>query len=131
MIERVSKATPPPSGRKPGLNIAPRQVSGLKEKLKAYHRQFGRLFRRKEQRYWALKYMEGQMLQIERKAIEPMAQAVEGGNIQAMQQFISQGAWSDTAVIRTHQARVAHTLGHSNGVLILDGCDFPNKATTR
>ncbi|MCL5951297.1 MAG: hypothetical protein M1132_06175, partial [Chloroflexi bacterium] len=69
MIVRVSKATPPPSGRKPGLNLAPRQVSGLKQKLVAYHRQYASAFQRKEQRFWALKYMEGQMLEIERKSI--------------------------------------------------------------
>lgn len=125
MIVRVSKATPPPSGRKPGLNLAPRQVSGLKQKLVAYHRQYASAFQRKEQRFWALKYMEGQMLEIERKSIEPMAQALEDGNIQAMQQFVSQGAWSDAEVIRRHQTRVAETLGRPNGVLILDGCDYP------
>ncbi len=127
MIERVASATPPPSGRKPGLNIAPRQVRGLQQKLKAYHQRFAEGFRRKEQRQWSLKYMQGQMLELKRKSIEPMAQALEDGNIQAMQQFISEGAWDDAAVIETHQARVAETLGRPDGMLILDGCDFPKQ----
>jgi SRSO17 transposase len=124
---RVSKTTPPPSGRKPGLNLAQRQMKGLKQKLVAYHREYADVFHRKEQRCWALKYLEGQMLDVQRKSIEPMAQAVEGGNIQAMQQFVSQGAWSDAKLIRRHQTRVAQTLGHRNGVLILDGCDYPKQ----
>jgi SRSO17 transposase len=127
LIERVSKATPPPSGRKPGLNLAPRQVTGLKQKLVAYQRHYADVFQRKEQRSWALKYSEGQMLDLERKSIEPMAQALEDGNIQAMQQFVSQGAWSDADMIRRHQIRVADTLGRRNGVLILDGCDYPKQ----
>ncbi len=127
MIERAASATPPPSGRKPGLNIAPRQVRGLEQKLRAYHRQFAGRFRRKEQRQWSLKYMQGQMLDLPHKSIEPMAQAVDDGNIQAVQQFISAGAWSDTEVIQAHQARVAQTLGRANGVLIVDGCDFPKQ----
>ncbi len=127
MIERIASATPPPSGRKPGLNIAPRQVRGLQRKLKAYHQRFAEGFRRKEQRRWSLKYMQGQMLEIKRKSIEPMAQALDDGNIQALQQFISEGAWSDTEVLQAHQARVADTLGRPNGVLILDGCDFPKQ----
>jgi SRSO17 transposase len=127
LIERVAKATPPPSGRKPNLNIAPRQVRGLEQKLRAYHQQFASRFRRKEQRRWSLKYMQGQMLDLSHKSVEPMAQAVAEGNIQAMQQFISAGAWSDSEVIREHQARVADTLGRPNGVLILDGCDFPKQ----
>lgn len=102
-------------------------MSGLKQKLVAYHRKYASLFRRKEQRFWALKYMEGQMLELERKSIEPMAQALEEGNIQAMQQFVSQGAWSDRDLVCAHQARVAETLGRPNGVLILDGCDFPKQ----
>jgi SRSO17 transposase len=127
LIARVSKATPPPSGRKPGHNLAPRQVKGLKQKLVAYHRDYADVFHRKEQRVWALKYLEGQMLDLQRKSIEPMAQTLEGGNIQAMQQFVSQGAWSDAELIRRHQTRVAHTLGRRNGVLILDGCDYPKQ----
>ena len=127
MIERVARATPPPSGRSPRLNIAPRQVSGLKNELIAYHRQFARLFRRKEQRVWSLKYLQGQMLDLERKSIEPMATALDGGNVQALQQSIGVGAWSDAEVIREHQARVAQTLGRPQGVVILDGCDFPKQ----
>jgi SRSO17 transposase len=127
VIVRVSKAIPPPSGRKPGLNLAPRQVKGLKQQLVAYHRHFADVFQRKEQRCWALKYLEGQMLDLQRKSIEPMALAVEGGNVQAMQQFVSQGAWSDAELIRRHQTRVAQTLGRRNGVLILDGCDYPKQ----
>lgn len=67
------------------------------------------------------------MLDLDRKSIEPMARAVEGGNVQALQHFISAGAWSDAAVIGVHQARVAETLGQPDGVLILDGCDFPKQ----
>ncbi len=56
-----------------------------------------------------------------------MASAVEGGNIQALQQFVGLGAWSDAQVIRTHQTRVARRLGRPEGVLLLDGCDLPKQ----
>ena len=102
-------------------------MAGLNQELEAYHRQFARLFKRREQRQWSQKYMEGQMLDLERKSIEPMASALEEGNVQAMQQFISAGAWSDAEVIPVHQANVAATLGRADGVLILDGCDFPKQ----
>lgn len=127
MIGHVSIAPLAPSGRKPGLNLAPRDVSGLEQKLEAYHRTFAGLFKRQEQRHWAHKYLEGQMLELERKAIEPMAHALDEGNVQAMQQFISAGAWSDTEVLAVHQAEVAATLGRPDAVLILDGCDFPKQ----
>ena len=40
-----------------------------------------------------------------------MALAVEGGNVQAMQQFIGVGGWDDEAVLARHQQLVAETLG--------------------
>src|SRR5690606_22357940 len=114
-------------GRAPVLNIAPRDVEGLGDELDRYHGHFADGFVRSEQRHWALKYSQGQMLDLERKSIEPMAVAVQGGNIQAMQQFISQGSWSDATVLALHRSAVAETLGRADGVLILDGCDFPKQ----
>ncbi|MBM3131320.1 MAG: transposase, partial [Chloroflexi bacterium] len=77
---RVSIATPPPSARAPRFNLAPRDVANLLKELKAFHKTFSPHFQRKEQQHWSLKYMQGQMLKIERKAIEPMARALDGGN---------------------------------------------------
>ena len=125
--QRISRATPPPSGRKPKLNIASRQINGLVKQLEKYHKVFARLFHRPEQRQWALKYMQGQMLDIERKSIEPMARALDDGDVQAMQQFTSASPWDDAAILRVHQQEVATTLGEADGVLIVDGCDFPKQ----
>lgn len=127
MTVRIGRALPPPSGRVPVLNIAPRDVEGLGDELKHFHQMFAAGFVRREQRHWALKYSQGQLLELERKSIEPMAVAVAGGNIQAMQQFISQGAWSDDEVLAIHRRAVAETLGRADGVIILDGCDFPKQ----
>jgi SRSO17 transposase len=103
-------------------------VAALHDELRAYHAEFAPLFRRAEQRHWALKYTEGQLLPLERKSIEPMADALVGGNVQAMQQFISLGAWDDDAVLARHQQLVAETLGDAaTGGLIVDGCDFPKQ----
>ena len=84
---------PPPSGLPPTGNLAPRDVETLADALLAYHAEFAPLFRRAEQRHWALQYLQGQLLDLERKSIEPMALALADGDVQAMQQFISVGAW--------------------------------------
>jgi SRSO17 transposase len=109
------------------MNIAPRRVNGLLKHLQAYHRQFTGLWKRREQRRWSSKYLEGQMLELERKSIEPMAQALEGGNVQAMQQFISDSPWADEPIIEQHQELVAETLGSPEGLVILDGSEFPKQ----
>ncbi len=125
---RAPDRLPPPSARPPLVGMAPEEVAALHDELLAYHAEFAPLFRRAEQRRWALKYLEGQLLPLERKSIEPMADALVGGNVQAMQQFISLGAWDDDAVLARHQQLVAETLGDlATGVLIVDGCDFPKQ----
>jgi SRSO17 transposase len=125
---RAPDLVPPPSARPPLDALAPEEVLALHDELVAYHGAFAALFRRSEQRHWALKYLEGQLLPLERKSIEPMAEALVGGDVQAMQQFISLGAWDDDAVLAKHQQFVAEALGDpETGVLIVDGCDFPKQ----
>jgi SRSO17 transposase len=121
---------PPPSGRPPQHNLASRDVEALADELVAYHAHFAPLFQRSEQRTWALAYLHGQLLDLDRKSIEPMALALAGGDVQGMQQFISLGAWADERVLEKHQDLVADTLGDAEtGVLILDGCDFPKQGS--
>jgi len=130
IIPSAAGLAPPPSGQPPVINLAPRDLTALADELVAYHAHFAPLGERSEQRQWALTYLHGQLLDLERKSIEPMALAHPDGNVQAMQQFISLGAWDDAAVLKTHQQLVSDTLGDpDSGVLILDGCDFPKQGT--
>jgi len=130
-IFTAGSVVPPPSGRPPEQNLAPRDVEALADELVTYHAHFAPLFQRSEQRTWALAYLHGQLLELERKSIEPMALALEGGDVQGMQQFISAGPWDDERVLDKHQELVAETLGdEETGVLILDGCDFPKQGTS-
>ena len=125
--QRICTATPPPSGRKPQMNVAPREVEGLLEQLQNYHATFAPLFQRQEQRQHALQYMQGQMLELERKSIEPMARALKDGDVQALQQFTSASPWRDEPILAQHRREVAITLGRPEGVVIADGCDFPKQ----
>lgn len=114
----------------PSLNLAPRDVEGLLDELEAYHALFSPLFARTEQRHWAKKYLEGQLLDIPRKSIEPMVLALDGPQpnaVRAMQQFIGEGAWDDDVMLAQHQRLVDETLGAANGVVIADGSGFPKQ----
>ncbi len=113
----------------PKLNLAPRDVEALVDELQAYHAYFSPLFARREQREWGLQYLQGQLLDVPRKSIEPMALALPDGNVRAMQQFIGEGAWEDTAILTAHHRLVAETLGEPDGVLIVDGSEFPKQGT--
>src|SRR5215468_1559795 len=131
IIPSAPTLAPPPSGRPPVINLVPRDVETLADELLAYHAHFAPLGERQEQRQWALAYLHGQLLDLDRKSIEPMALAVADGNVQSMQQFISLGTWDDQLVLHTHQRLVAETLGDpDSAVLIIDGCDFPKQGTS-
>jgi hypothetical protein len=45
--------------------------------------------------------------------------------VRALQQFIGEGKWDDDALLAEHQRLVNETLGEEDGVLIVDGSDFP------
>jgi SRSO17 transposase len=64
------------------------------------------------------------------KSIETMLLHSEGDDankIRAMQHFISEGAWDDDAVLAQHAKEVNKDLGEADGVLIIDGSDFPKQ----
>lgn len=122
--------TPPASGRKPSLNLAPRDVEAMAEEMIAYHQLFHSLFRRSEQREWSEFYLRGQLSDIERKTIEPMVLELIGSDpnaVRALQQFIGGGSWDDQAILVRHQQLVAQALGETNGVVIVDGSGFPKQ----
>jgi SRSO17 transposase len=111
----------------PELELRPEEVETLAEELMEFHESFADLYYRVEQAHWSYKYLQGLMLPIERKSIQPMALALEGGNVQAMQQFIGQGLWEDEKLLEKHRQLVNETLGEEDGVYIIDGSEFPKK----
>jgi len=119
-ITEITEAPPP-------LDLTPEEIETLADELVEYHAEFADLYYRKEQAHWGHKYLQGLMLPLECKAIQPMALALEGGNIQAMQQFIGQGQWQDEKLLKKHWQLVDETLGEDDGVWIVDGSEFPKK----
>lgn len=116
----------------PVLALAPQDIDTVLDALRTYHAIYSPLFQRREQREWSAKYMHGLLLELPRKSIEPMVLALEGANrntVRAMQQFLSEGAWDDAPILRRHWQEVEHDLGDDNGVLTLDGSDFPKQGT--
>ncbi|MFE4964026.1 transposase, partial [Streptomyces sp. NPDC056660] len=53
---------------------------------------FGSLPRR-DQRRWGECYLRGLMLDGRRKSVQPMAERLPDGNMQALQQFVNQSPW--------------------------------------
>jgi SRSO17 transposase len=113
--------TPPP------LNLTAEEIEALADELVDYYGEVADLYYRTEQAHWGFKYLQGLLLPIERKAIQPMAMALDGGNIQAMQQFIGQGQWQDEKLLHKHWQLVDETLGEDDAVYVVDESGIPKK----
>lgn len=116
------------------VTLTPADLAGVGEELATYHALFAPLFARREQRAWAEVYLRGLLLaDVPRKNVEAMGLRLLGAGpqaarkVRALQQFIGEGAWDDVALLVEHQRLVAETLGEPDGVLILDGSDFPKR----
>ena len=111
-------------------------VEGLLDELAAYHREFAPLFKRSEQRESAEVYLRGLLTAgVPRKNVEAMVLRLSGAGeqadrrVRALQQFVGEGAWDDQAILARHQSLVNESLGEDDGVLIIDGSDFPKQGT--
>jgi len=112
------------------LDLTPQEVDTLLDELRAYHAIYSPLFQRREQRECAEKYLQGLLLELPRKSVEPMVLTLDGADqnaVRAMQQFLSAGAWDDEVLLRRHWQEVEQDLGDADGVLLLDGSDFPKQ----
>jgi SRSO17 transposase len=116
-----------PMDTTPAMALTPQALDHLVEELRASHAIDSPLFRRREQRAAAEKYLHGLLRELPRKSIEPMVLALAGAKAKAVrprQVFISAGAWDDDALLPRHWQEVETSLGEDEGVLTLDGSDF-------
>ena len=66
------------------------------------------------------------LLDVERKSIEPMANRLPDGNVQAMQQFIGQSPWDPMPIRRRLAERISRELVPAHA-WIVDDTGFPKK----
>jgi len=104
--------------------------------LAAYHAAFAPCFPHPTQQRWSEVYLRGLLVaDVPRKNVEAMALRLLGAGeaadrqVRALQHFVSEGAWEDAAVLRTHWALVQQCLGEDDGVLVVDGSDLPKQGT--
>ncbi|CAM5672117.1 hypothetical protein SGLAM104S_08387 [Streptomyces glaucescens] len=65
---------------------------------------------RRDQRRWGECYLRGLMLDGRRKSIQPMAERLPDGNMQALQQFVNQSPWDPLPVRRRITERLAEVI---------------------
>jgi SRSO17 transposase len=111
----------------PKFELDRNDVSDLLHELKGFHEHFADCFQRSELRENFFRYMVGQFSQLERKSIEPIAFATEGGKVRAMQRFVSDAVWDEDRILDKYRSFVNEDIGHPDGALIFDESGFVKK----
>ena len=111
----------------PKFDLGIDDISDFMNELKGFHEQFHDCFHRSESRNHFYKYMAGQFSPLERKSIEPIALAIEDGNVRAMQRFVSDAEWDDGNIEIKYRSYVNDDLGSPDAALIFDETSFVKK----
>src|SRR5947209_13461560 len=102
------------------------------DRLRDYATLFADDFPQAKPALWAGVYLQGLLLDGERKSIEPLSGRVslpEGLAVkdrdQALQQFVSQSPWDERAVLRRYRSLLAGTFAGPKGIFLFDDVSFP------
>jgi SRSO17 transposase len=79
---------------------------------------------RRERRHWAQVYIQGLLLDGERKSIEPLAARIPGADVQALRQFVGQSPWAVEKVQQGLARKMVDLLSEAQ-VWIIDETAFP------
>jgi len=104
--------------------MRPQELESLDQRLSAFLDDLLAPLGRSERRHWARVYIQGLLLDGERKSIEPMASRVPGADVQALRQFVGQSPWTVEEVQRLLTLKVTDLLSEPE-VWIVDETSFP------
>lgn len=104
--------------------MEPQTLKGLEARLMHFLEDLLAPMGRSERRHWARVYVQGLLLDGERKSIEPMAQRIVGADVQALRQFVGQSPWAVDEVQRRLAHKVVDLLSEAE-VWIIDETSFP------
>ena len=99
-------------------------LKGLETRLTHFLEDLLEPMGRSERRHWARVYVQGLLLDGERKSIEPMASRIAGADVQALRQFVGQSPWAVDEVQRRLAHKVIELLSEAE-VWIIDETSFP------
>src|SRR5262245_18311160 len=103
-------------------------------RLRDYAALFAPDFPQSKPARWASVYLQGLLLDGERKSIEPLSHRVtlpdgltSKDPEQALQQFVDHSPWDEQAVLRRYRANLAGTLARPDGLFVFDDVSFPKQ----
>ena len=101
-----------------------KQLTGVRPRLERFLGDLVESMGRSERRHWAQIYIQGLLLDGERKSVQPIAARIEGADEQALNQFLNQSPWD----VEEIQCRLAGRLAaaeHEAVFWMIDETSFP------
>src|SRR6266852_1229280 len=105
------------------------ELRQLKPELDVFLERYAPLFGRDEAQDHAHRFVQGLLLGGDRRSVEKIAEAIEGGVVRSMQKFIGQAPWRDDEVLEELQRHVSAVFGDPDAALNVDETGFPKKGT--
>ncbi len=106
--------------------MKPREIERFRLKLEAFLADVVLPMGRTERRQHAEEYVRGLLMDGERKSIEPMADRLADGDVQALQQFVNQSPWPSREV-RASLARKVEQEFVPDAYWLVDEVSFPKQ----
>ena len=106
--------------------MKPREIEQFRSKLGAFLADVVLAMGRIERKQHAEEYIRGLLMDGERKSIEPMANRLPGGDVQALQQFVNQSPWPFEGV-RASLARKVEQEFVPEAYWLIDEVSFPKQ----
>src|SRR5262245_28701844 len=104
------------------------------DRLREYAAHFAADFPQSKPARWAGVYLQGLLLDGERKSIEPLSHRItlprelsSNDPEQALQQFVNQSPWDDQKVLTRYRALMAEPFASPDGVFVLGDTSFPKR----
>jgi SRSO17 transposase len=102
------------------------------ERLEDYVAEFAAGFGYVTRTRWAGIYLQGLLLDGERKSIQPLSRRVSvpgwhGDTEQALQQFVNQSVWDEQAVLQTYRRAMGEAFDDPAGIVVIDDTGFAKK----
>jgi SRSO17 transposase len=104
--------------------MTPRELKALEHRLNRFLEDLLAPMGRSERQHWARIYLQGLLIDGDRKSIEPIANRIPGADVQALRQFVGQSPWAVDKVQKQLAEKVVDLLSDPEA-WILDETSFP------
>jgi len=101
-----------------------KQLSGVRTRLDRFLGELVEPMGRKDRRHWAQIYIQGLLLDGQRKSVQPIAERIAGADEQALNQFLNQSPWEVNEIQRRLAQRLAED-GADPVYWVIDETSFP------